>query len=70
MEQASLLPICITAMLGVFALLALLAGAMRTLVVLFPERAEGDDAAMLAAVTAAATAAYPGTKVTNVTEIR
>lgn len=70
MDQPSLLLVSVTAMLGVFGLLALLAVAMRALVAMFPERLEEDDGAMLAAVTATATAAYPGTKVTSVTEIR
>ncbi|MGD2134577.1 MAG: hypothetical protein PVF27_00380 [Gemmatimonadales bacterium] len=70
MEQPSLLLVSITAMFGVFALLALLAVAMRVLIAVFPERAVEDDGAVLAAVTAAATAAYPGTKITSVTEIR
>jgi hypothetical protein len=70
MEQPDLLMVCVVALLSVFALLSVLAVAMRALVTVFPERPVDSDPAMLAAVAAAATAAYPGTKITNVTEIR
>ena len=68
--EPDLLMICVTAMLAVFILLGLLALAMRALMAVFPERAVGDDAPMLAAVAVAASAAYPGTTITNVTELR
>jgi len=66
----NLLMICITAMLAVFLLLGMLALAMRALMAVFPERATGDDGPMLAAMAAAVAAAYPGTTITNVTELR
>ena len=68
--EPNLLLISLTAMLAVFVILTLLALTMRVLVAVFPERATSDDAAVLAAVSAAATAAFPGTRVTNVTEVR
>ena len=70
MEQPDLLLVCLSALIAVFALLTLLAGAMRVLVTVFPEQTQDGDAAVLAAVATVATAAYPGTRVTNVTEIR
>lgn len=70
MNQPDLLLVCLSAFVAVFVLLTILAGAMRVLVTVFPERTQVGDAAVLAAVAAAATAAYPGTKVTNVSEIR
>jgi hypothetical protein len=69
--EVNLLVICLAAFVSVFLLLSLLAAVMRVLIVVYPEQvAGGTDAAVLAAVTSAVTAAYPGTKVTKVEEIR
>jgi hypothetical protein len=62
--------ICITAFSGVFVLLALLAVVMRVLMSVFPEKAAGVDAATLAAVSAALSVVYPGTKITKVEQLR
>jgi len=43
---------------------------MRVLIAVYPEKAVGIDSATIAAVTAAAAYAFPGTKVTKVEEIR
>ena len=67
----NLLVICVTAFVAVFILLSFLALVMRTLIAVYPERiTAGSDAAMIAAVSAAVTMAYPGTKVSKVEEIR
>ena len=69
--DVDLLTICLSAFVAVFLLLSALAVVMRVLIVVFPQRvADDSDAAVLAAVTSAVTAAYPGTKVTKVEEIR
>ena len=68
--EPNLLLICTSAAVAVFALLTLLAIAMRVLMAVFPEEIGQGDAAMLAAVATAVSAAYPGTKITDVTEIR
>lgn len=71
MNPPDLLTICGSAFVAVFALLTFLAGVMRILITLLPERAAGGiDAATLAAVSAAATHAFPGTSVTKVEEIK
>lgn len=71
MNPPDLVTICGSAFLAVFALLTFLAGIMRILITLLPERAVGEiDAATVAAVTAAAAHAFPGTSVTKVEEIR
>ena len=67
----NLLVICTTAFVAVFVLLSLLAVVMRLLIMVYPEKlAAGSDAAMIAAVTAAVSIAYPGTKVSKVEETR
>ncbi len=76
MIQPNLLVICVSAFLAVFAILGLLALVMGGLLRIFPfvppapPEAEGGgmDPAVLAAVTAAATFVFPGTRVTQVEE--
>jgi hypothetical protein len=70
MNPPNLLIICISAYVAVFLLLAFLATIMKILTVVFPKKLEGIEPAIVAALTAAATYAFPGTKVTKVEEIR
>jgi hypothetical protein len=70
MDQQNLLVICTSAFVAVFLLLSFLAVVMRVLISAFPQKALGIDSATIAAVTAAAAYAFPGTKVTKVEEIR
>ena len=70
MNPPDLLVISLSAFVAVFLLLGFLAVVMRLLMAAYPQRALGIDSATIAAVTAAATYAFPGTKVTNVEEIR
>lgn len=68
MSQPDLLVICATAFTAVFLLLSMLAAVMRLLIAVFPEEQAGIDGATVAAVSAAVTSAFPGTKVTNIEE--
>jgi hypothetical protein len=70
MGSIDLLMICASAFVGVFLLLSLLAIVMRLIMVVFPQRAKATDAAVLAAVAAAVSAGYPGTRITNIEEIK
>ena len=70
MNPQELLVICLSAFVAVFLLLSFLAVVMRVLISVFPEKVGGIDSVTLAAVTAAAAFAFPGTKVTKVEEIR
>ena len=70
MNQPELLVICLSAFVAVFVLLSFLAVVMRVLIAVYPEKVGGIDAATIAAVSAAAAYAFPGTKVTKVEEIR
>jgi hypothetical protein len=75
MTEPDLLTVSASAFVAVLALLALLAGMIRLLTAVFPGEAfpgEGDrtDAAVLAAIAAAAAHARPGHRITRVEEIR
>ena len=70
MNPPDLLVVSLSAFVAVFLLLAFLAIVMRLLMTAFPQKAGGIDSATIAALTAAAAFAFPGTKVTKVEEIR
>jgi hypothetical protein len=73
MPTPNLLVICGVAFLVVFVVLAVLAAVMRGLMLLFPEpdeAADGIEPALVAAITEAVTAAYPGTQITRIEESR
>ncbi len=70
MGPPNMLLICVSAFVAVFVLLALLALAMRGLIAVFPEKLAKADPALLAAVSAAVAAVFPGTKITRVEEER
>lgn len=64
-----LLVICASAFAAVFVLLGMLALVMRALIFLFPEREGKIDAAFIAAVSAAASTVYAGSRVTKIEEV-
>ena len=68
MGPNELLHICGIAFLMVFVILAVLAVVMRLIIVIFPEKLAGTDAATIAAVTAAVQTVFPGTKITTIKE--
>ena len=70
METPDLLMVCVSAFSAVFVLLALLALAMRLLMAVFPGLATKADPAMLAAVSTAVAAVFPGAKITRIEEER
>jgi hypothetical protein len=70
MNEPNLLVISIFAFIAVFTLLGVLAALMHILTVIFPERSDDSDPALLSAIMSAASAAYPGMRVTHVEEIR
>ncbi len=70
MGSPDLLVVCVSAFASVFLLLTLLAVIMRALIAVFPEKVTTTDSAVLAAVTAAASAAYPGARIVNIQEER
>ncbi len=70
----SLLVICANAFAAVLGLLAFLAGAMRLLLILFPERPHAPggsfaDPTLAAAIAAASARTFPGSRVTRIQEI-
>jgi hypothetical protein len=64
----SLITVCVAAFCAVFALLIVLALVIRLLTVAFPLGAQADEAAMVAAISAAVTNTYPGVRVTRIEE--
>lgn len=69
----NLLVICGAALLAVFVVLALLAAVMQALIRLYPQRyarADAIEPTLAAAITEGVLAAYPGTKVTGIEELR
>jgi hypothetical protein len=71
MGEPDLLVVCFAAFTAVFTMLAVLALVMRGLITLFPEpAAESIDPAVVAAVTAAASAAYPDSRIARIEETR
>ena len=71
MAVPDLLLVCVAAFTAVFVMLGVLALVMRALIALFPERAtESIDAAVVAAVTAAASAAHPDSRIVRIEETR
>jgi hypothetical protein len=70
MNPPDLLIISLSAFVAVFLLLSFLAVVMRVLIAVYPEKVGGIDSVTIAAVTAAAAYAFPGTKVTKVEEIQ
>jgi hypothetical protein len=70
MGSSDLLLICISAFTAVFVLLLALALVMRALIAVFPAKVGLSDSAMLAAMAAAVSAAYPGMRISNIEEIQ
>ncbi len=70
MENPNLLLICLNAFIAVIGLLTILAGAIRGLIELFPERPPKTDTVVAVAITAAVNAISPGARVTRIEELR
>ncbi|MDZ7780073.1 MAG: hypothetical protein U5R14_09115 [Gemmatimonadota bacterium] len=69
MTEPSLLIVCVAAFAAVLTLLSVLAGLIRLLTAVFPY-VEERDSALVAAITAVAARAHPGTRVTSIRESR
>jgi hypothetical protein len=69
MNLPDLFSICGTSFLGVFLILVVLALIMRIITVVFPEKGAQIDEALVAAISTASGAVYPGTKVVKIEEI-
>ncbi len=68
MEVTSLFSACLIALVAVFSLLGLLAVTMWLITVLFPVRESRIDTVIVAAISNAVAAAYPGAVVTRIEE--
>ena len=70
MENPNLLLICLNAFIAVLGLLTVLAGAIRGLIALFPERPPMTDTVVAVAIAVTVNAVTPGARVTRIEEIR
>jgi len=69
--EINLLIVCTVAFAAVFALLSLMAAAMRLLIMVYPgELRAAHDPALIAAITTTMSVTHPGTTVTNIKEVR
>ncbi|MCP4634008.1 MAG: hypothetical protein GY855_13870 [candidate division Zixibacteria bacterium] len=70
MESTSLISICISSFVSVFALLAVLAVTMKLIIILFPAKEDESDSVILAAITSVMSSIYPGTNITKIEELK
>jgi hypothetical protein len=70
MDTTNLLAVCTVSFVVVFVVLALMAGLMRVLIRVFPEPVAKVDGPTLAAIAAACSVHNPGTRVTEVKEVK
>jgi len=71
--DSSLFVKCMASFAAVFLVLAFLAAAMRLIILIFPVKkaaAGTDDAAIYAAITSTYARLYPGTRVSNIEELK
>ena len=68
MESYELIYVCGTAFLWVFSILLLLALVIRVITLVFPEKQQGPDTAVIAALSAVLSSIFPGTKITQIEE--
>jgi len=66
--QIELVTMCLTAFSAVFFLLAVLAGVMHLITLVFPEKAKKVDATYVAAISASINSVIPGAKITRIEE--
>lgn len=70
MPEPNLILVCAVAFATVLILLSILAGLIHLVTLLFPEKTEESDDAVIAAINSAVSTAIPGAKVTNIEEIK
>lgn len=72
MESMDLPIICVSAFAAVFLLLSVLAGVMRIIIILFPEKTHSADAdaAVIAAAASVVSSLYPGSSITRIEELK
>ena len=68
MSSNELLIICGIAFLSVFMILSVLAFSMRLIILIFPEKKTGVDAAVVAVIASTVNRVFPGTKITKIEE--
>lgn len=69
MPEPNLILVCAVAFATVITLLSILAGLIRLITFLFPEKTDESDPAVVAAIHTAVSTSIPGAKVTHIEEI-
>jgi len=67
-ENSDFLLICVYSLAIVFSLLAILSVLIRLLIIVFPEKSDDNNAAVVAAITTHLSTIYPNTKITKIEE--
>ncbi len=70
MASTDLLVICAVAFITVFVILIVLAVIMRLIIIVFPEKVDGFDAAILSVMASTYQTIYPNTKITKIEEVK
>jgi Co/Zn/Cd efflux system component len=70
MGSLDLVYICASAFTAVFLLLTVLAIMMRIIIAMFPPKDTTSDSAVIAAIATVASNIYPGTKISNIEELK
>jgi len=70
MDEPNLLTICLNAFVAVLVLLSILAGIIRLLITLFPEKEKSSEAVIASAINMAVQKVAPGATVSRIEEIR
>ena len=68
MESYELIYVCGTAFLWVFSILLLLALVMRVITLIFSEKQQGPDTAVIAALSVVMSTVFPGTRISEIEE--
>lgn len=70
MDPSDILLISVSALLTVFIILSGLAAIMQLILKIFPVKESNEDLAVYSAITSVHSALYPGTKITNIKEVK
>ena len=71
--ETNLIGVCVSSFIGVFFVLIFLAATMQMITRIFPEKkisAGADEAAVFAGITSTYARLYPGTRISNIEEIK
>ena len=70
MSISDFLSVCGSALISVFMVLIVIALVMRLIILLFPQKEEEVDSAVLAAIASTVSKLYPNSQITNIEEVK